>query len=47
MAMSGKSSNIDDGDKIILPASALDILAQMNVQYPLLFSLSNRSSKLH
>eukprot|EP01035_Chromulina_nebulosa_P017609 gene17609-23183_t len=40
MAILGRS-NIDEGDKIILPASTLDVIAQMNVEYPLLFELSN------
>jgi ubiquitin fusion degradation protein 1 len=39
-AVAGRSVNIDDGDKIILPPSALDVIAQMNVEYPLLFELS-------
>lgn len=40
MAMSGKA-HLEDGDKILLPASALHDLAQMNVEYPMLFELSN------
>lgn len=40
MAMSGKG-HLEDGDKILLPASALHELAQMNVEYPMLFELSN------
>jgi Ubiquitin fusion degradation protein UFD1 len=39
-AMSGRS-NIDEGDKILLPPSALDALARMNVEYPMLFELRN------
>lgn len=39
-AVLGRSVNIDDGDKIILPPSALDTIAQMNVEYPLLFEVS-------
>lgn len=39
MAVLGRS-NIDEGDKIILPPSALDTIAQMDVEYPLLFELS-------
>lgn len=34
-------SNIDDGDKILLPPSALEQLARMNVDYPMLFELTN------
>ena len=40
MAFTGKA-NLEDGDKILLPASALHELAGMNVEYPLLFQLSN------
>ncbi|CAM9436410.1 unnamed protein product, partial [Ectocarpus fasciculatus] len=40
MAMSGKGHH-EDGDKVLLPASALHELAQMNVEYPMLFELSN------
>lgn len=39
-AFSGKEG-IDDGDKVLLPASALDSLARMNVDYPMLFRLEN------
>jgi ubiquitin fusion degradation protein 1 len=39
MAMSGKG-HLEDGDKILLPPSALDTLARMNVEYPMLFELS-------
>lgn len=39
MALLGRQ-NIEDGDKIILPPSALDVIAQLNVEYPLLFELS-------
>lgn len=38
-AMAGK--DVDDGDKIFLPPSALDKLARMNVEYPMLFELSS------
>lgn len=40
MAMSGRS-NLEDGDKILLPPSALDTLARMSVAYPMLFELTN------
>jgi ubiquitin fusion degradation protein 1 len=40
MAVCGRS-NLDDGDKILLPPSALDILARMSVAYPMLFELTN------
>lgn len=32
--------DVDEGDKIILPPSALDKLARMNVEYPMLFEIS-------
>ena len=39
-AMAGRTG-IDEGDKILLPPSALDVLARMNVEYPMLFELTN------
>jgi ubiquitin fusion degradation protein 1 len=39
-AVSGRS-NLETGDKILLPPSALDTLARMNVEYPMLFELTN------
>lgn len=33
--------DLDEGDKIILPPSALDKLARMNVEYPMLFEIMN------
>eukprot|EP01038_Epipyxis_sp_PR26KG_P005696 gene5696-7862_t len=38
-AMAGR--DVDEGDKIFLPPSALDRLARMNVEYPMLFEVSN------
>jgi len=38
-AMAGK--DVDEGDKIFLPPSALDRLARMNVEYPMLFEVIN------
>jgi len=38
-AMAGK--DVDDGDKIFLPPSALDKLARMNVEYPMLFEVQS------
>eukprot|EP01031_Cornospumella_fuschlensis_P049668 gene49668-60802_t len=35
--------DLDEGDKIILPPSALDKLARMNVEYPMLFEIMNPS----
>lgn len=37
--MAGK--DVDSGDKIYLPPSALDRLARMNVEYPMLFEVTN------
>jgi len=41
--------DLEKGNKMILPASALDQLARMNIQYPMLFELSNSgvSRKTH
>ncbi len=33
--------DIDEGDKVFLPPSALDRLARMNVEYPMLFEISS------
>lgn len=33
--------HLEEGDKILLPQSAFDMLARMNVDYPMLFELSN------
>lgn len=42
--LAGKNCN--DGDKIYLPPSALDRLARMNVEYPMLFEVtSNETGK--
>ena len=38
-AMAGR--DVDEGDKIFLPPSALDRLARMNVEYPMLFEIKN------
>ncbi len=35
--------SVDDGDKIYLPPSALDKLARMNVEYPMLFCITNEA----
>lgn len=40
VAVSGRS-HLEDGDKILLPPSALDTLARMSVAYPMLFELKN------
>eukprot|EP00026_Physarum_polycephalum_P010669 Phypoly_transcript_10838.p1 GENE.Phypoly_transcript_10838~~Phypoly_transcript_10838.p1 ORF type:complete len:327 (+),score=61.50 Phypoly_transcript_10838:61-1041(+) len=40
---------LESGGKIILPASALDTLTRLHIEYPMLFELSNRSEnrKMH
>lgn len=40
MAMIDKS-HLDDGDKIILPTSALNALSRMEIEYPMLFEVKN------
>ena len=34
---------IDEGDKILLPPSALNILARMEVEFPMLFEVMNEN----
>lgn len=41
MAVSGRDTSLEEGDKILLPPSALHTLAGMNVEYPMLFQLTN------
>jgi ubiquitin fusion degradation protein 1 len=42
--MAGKErKEVDRGGKIILPASALDHLTRLHIQFPMLFKLNNRS----
>jgi ubiquitin fusion degradation protein 1 len=41
MAVSGRDTSLEEGDKILLPPSALHTLAGMNVDYPMLFQLTN------
>ena len=36
-----EKAHLEDGDKILLPPSALDALARMQVEYPMLFELKN------
>ncbi|KAL8249001.1 hypothetical protein R6Q59_005869 [Mikania micrantha] len=38
-------SHIENGDKIIMPPSALDRLASLQIDYPMLFELHNASTK--
>ncbi|CAH8478205.1 unnamed protein product [Heterobilharzia americana] len=37
-------SSVEKGGKIIMPPSALDILTRLNVQYPMLFKLTNQQN---
>ncbi|KAI5390447.1 hypothetical protein KIW84_075677 [Lathyrus oleraceus] len=37
---------LECGDKIIMPASALERLARMNIEYPMLFELRNPSAEI-
>lgn len=41
VAVSGRDTSLEEGDKILLPPSALHTLAGMNVEYPMLFKLTN------
>jgi len=36
---------VDSGNKVLLPASALDQLANMNVQYPMMFKVTNTATR--
>jgi len=38
-----KSTQLESGGKVILPASALDMLARLRIEYPMLFELSKAS----
>lgn len=38
------NSEMEQGDKIILPESALEALARLDVEYPMLFQLKNKSN---
>jgi len=44
MAYAGRS-NLEGGDKILLPPSAFDTLARLNVDYPMLFQLENAAKQ--
>ena len=37
-------SDVEGGGKIIMPPSALDQLTRLNIQYPMLFKLTNRNA---
>eukprot|EP00971_Amphidinium_carterae_P021763 429346-Amphidinium_carterae.1 len=38
---------LENGNKLILPQSALDHLARLNISYPMLFEISNGSHRTH
>ena len=40
-------AHLESGDKIVLPASALDQLTRRNIEFPMLFQLSNGDNKTH
>ena len=37
-------NNIENGDKIILPSSAFEQLARLNIEYPMLFQICTRNN---
>lgn len=43
VTMLGEREDVERGGKIIMPPSALDTLTRLNIQYPMLFKLSNKS----
>jgi len=45
VALMGKE-HLENGGKIILPPSALDILARLNIQYPMLFELTGSQDRV-
>ena len=48
MAFSTKSSEeITHGGKIIMPPSALEKLARLNISYPMLFKLTKKETQTH
>jgi len=45
VAMKGKE-NLENGGKILLPPSALDMLARLNIEYPMLFELTGAQGRV-
>lgn len=45
--MAMERNDLEKGGKIILPQSALDQLTRLNVQYPMLFKLTNKKDKVN
>ncbi|KAL5232709.1 hypothetical protein ACI65C_000119 [Semiaphis heraclei] len=44
MLPGSEREDVDSGGKIIMPPSALDTLTRLNINYPMLFKLSNKRS---
>ncbi|XP_050411405.1 ubiquitin recognition factor in ER-associated degradation protein 1 [Patella vulgata] len=44
VTMLGDREDVERGGKIIMPPSALDQLTRLNIQYPMLFKLTNKKS---
>jgi len=44
VTMLGDREDVDRGGKIIMPPSALDSLTRLNIQYPMLFKLTNKKT---
>ncbi|XP_059165916.1 ubiquitin recognition factor in ER-associated degradation protein 1-like [Physella acuta] len=44
VTMLGDREDVERGGKIIMPPSALDKLTRLNIQYPMLFKLTNKKS---
>ncbi|KAK7088801.1 ubiquitin recognition factor in ER-associated degradation protein 1-like [Littorina saxatilis] len=45
VTMLGDREDVERGGKIIMPPSALDQLTRLNIQYPMLFKLTNKQTK--
>lgn len=45
VSMLSEREDVERGGKIIMPPSALDQLARLNIQYPMLFKLTNKKMK--
>ncbi len=41
VAFHSEKSHVEEGDKILLPTSALETLARLHVEYPMLFEVAN------
>lgn len=41
-ASAGQGDALEQGDKIVLPASCLNELSRMNIQFPMMFEISNK-----